>query len=66
MLHLRHRESKCLVLKMDYKANRQFWLNYLYVKTEDVVVNVSGFPEIWNYARKHLSPFFSLFFYIKY
>ncbi|XP_070047296.1 uncharacterized protein [Nicotiana tomentosiformis] len=35
---------------MDDKANRQFWLNYFYVRTEDVVANANGFPELWNYA----------------
>jgi len=63
MLHLRHRGSKSLVVKIDDKANRQFWLSYFFVKTEDVVANANGFPEVWNYARKYLllSAYFSRF-----
>lgn len=46
MLYLRHRGGKCLVVKMDDKANCIFWLNYFYVKTGDVVDNADGFAEV--------------------
>lgn len=61
MLHLFHQGSKCLVVKMDDKANCQFWFKCFYVKIEDIVVNASRFPEVWNYARKHFSLLLSSF-----
>ncbi|XP_070017954.1 uncharacterized protein [Nicotiana sylvestris] len=45
MLHLRQCGSKELVVKMDDKANRRFWCNFFYIKTEHVMANPDGFPE---------------------
>nr|XP_033515477.1 uncharacterized protein LOC117279952 [Nicotiana tomentosiformis] len=56
MLHLHHHRGKSLVVKMDDKANRRFWFNYVYVKTEDMVANANGFPEAWNYAPETAPP----------
>lgn len=50
------------MVKMYDKENRKFWLNYFYIKSEDVVANADGFPEVWNYARKYLPLSFSFFF----
>lgn len=55
MLKLRHRGGNCLVVKMDDKASRQFWFNFFFVRTKDVVANVNGFPEAWNYTRKYFA-----------
>lgn len=52
MVNLRHRGSKCLVVRMDNKGSHQFCLGYFYVKIEAVVANADGFPEAWNHTRK--------------
>nr|XP_033513953.1 uncharacterized protein LOC117278587 [Nicotiana tomentosiformis] len=52
MLNLLHRGGKFLMVKTDDKASHQLWLNFFYVRTEDVVANVDVFPEAWNYTHK--------------
>lgn len=52
MLNLRHCRCKCIVVKMDDKSSHQFWLDFFYIRTEDVVANIDGFPEAWNYTCK--------------
>lgn len=42
MLNLHHYRVKCLVVNMDDKASRQFWLDFFYVRIEDA--NVDGLP----------------------
>lgn len=54
MLHLRHRGTKGFIVKMDDRANRRFNFHFFYIKIEHVVTNPSGFPEVWNFARKYL------------
>lgn len=54
MLNLNHRGGKFLVVKIDDKASRQFWLDFFYVRIVDVVANADGFPETWNHTRKCL------------
>lgn len=54
MLNLRHREGKSLVVRMDDKSSRQFWLDFFFVKIEVVVDDVISFPEAWNRTRKYL------------
>lgn len=64
ILNLRHRGGKCLVVKMDKKGSRQFWLNYFFVKTEVVVTDVTDFPEAWNHTRNYSCFCFYLFKYL--
>lgn len=42
------------MMKMDDKASRQFWFNFFFVRTEDVVANVNNFLEAWNYTRMYM------------
>lgn len=60
MLNVRHRGGKYLVVNMDDKAHRQFWLNIFYIRIEDVVANVDCFLEAWNYTHKCLISIFIL------
>nr|XP_009597861.1 uncharacterized protein LOC104093758 isoform X1 [Nicotiana tomentosiformis] len=43
LLNLHHRGGKCLVVRMDDKASRHFWLDYFFVKREDVVSTAADF-----------------------
>lgn len=62
VMHLYHRGTKGLVVKMHDKINRRFWENFFYMRTEHVVLNPDGFPEMWNFSHKFLFLFLSLFF----
>lgn len=61
LLNLRHRRGKYLVVRMDNKASRYYWLDYFFVKIEDVVSVVTGFPATWNRTCKCSYLFIYLF-----
>lgn len=45
MLKICHRGSKSLVVRMDHKGSRQFWLDFFFVKTETIMTDAVDFSD---------------------
>lgn len=62
MMHLRLRGTKGLVVGTDDRPGRTYWHKYLFIKTEHMVSNPTGFLERWNDNRKYRNSLYFPYF----
>lgn len=62
MLNLHHRGGKWLIVKMDDKSSWKFWVDFFYVRTEDIMTSMASFRLGTIHISVQFFPFSSFIF----